>query len=762
MHNYISKRIFSTPIAIFVILCTALYVWNLSEVNNRCLCIKDCGETFIAQHQVQNFRLYGFKHLLLEDHATSMDEERHAFLYTHNVNIGALTFQVLEYFGVSSFELKQVFTLLIFSLGLLYVYMAINYTTKSKIIAFIALLFSITDINQILSFATNALRAWHWLAIFGILYHTARYASENKRGYINTAAILFFATAAFGVGYEFFCICIILAIATILVLGKFEDESYKAKVKKIVFVLFIASIPFVARQIQVAYVMGFEYWAEDFYYSFVIKVPFIVRLFPLDFDAINSFYAQHNVLRPPASPAGHQTISQNFNLFMMLVNAVLIPEAGIISVLLFAIIASASVLFIIYYTCVRNIISYKRVIFSKPNLNVMSRMSKILHELHNASVMPALKLLLVLMFSFAIGLYLFLPFSLHVYFKHQFPLVAVLLHLGKAILVAYLIYLFTYKLKSKYANYILAIVVALIIADHLMVHVVTKDKKSQLATGWISDVKNEPNASYAVSWIPSTVAGYTESWVVGIKPGNERIIAERFLTSGKLFTPNDLFLFGTKNADVSYNFLKPDYWLYFRSDTLIPFDTIAGTQGKDYLVRHIKNLFTINNKIKVDKSWISQPKVAPGSTISFGGSLASISHQVKYLEILSPMLDLDPSLVGDLEKRIQATNDVINIKVNTNSFYGEYHIPSEYFGILKSLNLKKADLLIPIAAVFKDGTKKVLLNKILTIDTNEPITHNTQYGMQPGQLAVDDLIQMLNLPVKYIGDNYVIFDLKGV
>ena len=85
-------------------------------------CRTDCGETILAHQYISNYERDGWKYALLENQGTT----EKLLLYTHNVNIGGLYYLFLDLIGVDTFIAKQIFVLLIFAIGLLYVFLSVN------------------------------------------------------------------------------------------------------------------------------------------------------------------------------------------------------------------------------------------------------------------------------------------------------------------------------------------------------------------------------------------------------------------------------------------------------------------------------------------------------------------------------------------------------------------------------------------------------------------------------------------------------------
>jgi len=289
------------------------------------LCVQDCGEAFIAQHQAKNFSIYGFRYGLIEDHATSIDPAAHPYLYTHNVNIGNLVFALLEALGLGALQIKTAVTISAFGIGMAYAYRAVAFHARSRIFALLVLAFLLTDIEQVLAFAANPLRAWHWMALFGTIFHVGRIAAgTSASAAVDRIAIPALAFVAFGIGYDFLAISLAISIA-VLLLCRSDGRPVAWREILLLLAAFVAWP--VLRQFQVMAVMGPEFWIRDLYYSVAIKVPFVSSILPLPtIEEIDQYYAGRGVLRPPSRPT--ESTAEIFNLAWQLLWSVTVVTQG--------------------------------------------------------------------------------------------------------------------------------------------------------------------------------------------------------------------------------------------------------------------------------------------------------------------------------------------------------------------------------------------------------------------------------------------------
>src|SRR5262249_61600211 len=123
-------------------------------------------------------------------------------------------------------------------------------------------------------------------------------------------------------------------------------RRWRAVFGNVVWIGFAFGLPLVLRQVQIATVLGPDFWWKDFVYSAGIKVPFLRDIVSLPtIDEIEAFYRQHNVLRAPASPAA--SWSEIARTFSDLTVQVLLPTYGVISLSIFVVVSAIalSVLF---------------------------------------------------------------------------------------------------------------------------------------------------------------------------------------------------------------------------------------------------------------------------------------------------------------------------------------------------------------------------------------------------------------------------------
>jgi hypothetical protein len=361
---------------------------------------QDIGETLVAYRQSENLRGTFSKYGML--HVETLPSGR-AKVYTHNVNLGTYYFFFWRTLGIENRSLLTLTVLPIYLLSLLVAFLTVRRITESLAIAWVFLGLMTLDFANVGAFAFNALRAWHYLGLFGVLYGVHEIVSRPPatKPILGLVVTALSAMISFGCGYDFFVIAGACA-GTYVVLA----STWRRMAGAIFWLVICFFVPFFLRQLEVIYWMGLPAWSMDFYTTFAIKVPFASRVIHIPSVAeIDALYDQAGLLRPPAYPTSD--LMGIWNTAEPLARLALFPSYGFLSCMLVVALGLAGL------TC--------SLFFRKT-------------ELFRVSRLPAAYL-----FGASIGLFVFAPFSLHVYLKHNFPLVAGLVHLAVAVCIVLLL-----------------------------------------------------------------------------------------------------------------------------------------------------------------------------------------------------------------------------------------------------------------------------------------------------------------------------------
>ncbi len=530
----LTLRTRSLWLAVAIIVAAGLYIWSAGRENNFLLCDMECGETLLAVRAADQFAQSGVQYGLLENLGSVTDPS----LYTHSVNIGSLTFVGLEAIGIHSFSSKILLPLAAYSLGLLYVFFAVRKAAGSPSAALIALfLFAITYWGMG-AFALNALRAWHLLAFFMIMFHCGSLArfGPKKRDF---AGLLIGAILAFGCGYDYWVICACVAICVAAV--NFPRLWSRESLIVLTGVAGSFGIPFVLRQVQIIYAMGLEYWLTDIKYSIAIKIPYATWVIAIpSLTKIDSWYRSQHVIRPPASPSN--SALQMFETFAAMVQQITIPRWGWLAVLLLMATALVGGLGLIYSKDRR----------AGPSLVLCTRV-----------IFPVIV-------GLAIGVAALAPFTLHVYFKHEFPLIGFPILLAKAAALSALVTLIGSRSpKVKAAAFLAAFA---ILADHALVAYNNTRYGLYPNFGWASFMRTHPEAKYDLC----AFTGLDPNSVPALK----KILGIDAISSSVRQPPCE------RTAIQRLRNGKVDYVIYQPATMVVDFDAVVPTcRARDWLSR---------------------------------------------------------------------------------------------------------------------------------------------------------------------------------
>jgi hypothetical protein len=441
--------------ALIVLLCLMGLLVS-APVTKPLNCDMECGETLLSLRAAQQYREFGIDYGLLENLGTHQDPS----IYTHNVNIGTLTFVGLEALGVPD-TFKFLLPLAAFGLGLAYVYLAVRRISGNEVLALVTLFLFATTYWGLGAFALNALRAWHLVAFFAVIFHTYGVARIGPSGK-DIAGLCFGAIVAFGCGYDFWIIC--AAVSLLIGLANLNIYSAKRIMWLTLALATVFALPFVLRQIHVAWAMGLSYWAQDFIYSVAIKVPYASDYINVpSLKTIDAYYRDRHVLRPPAQPSN--SAAQIFFTFRHMITSVTLPRWGGLSLVTLA--------------GVMAVLTIPRI-WRSPLGNYIKCL-----------IVPAT-------LGTATGLIIFAPFSLHVYFKHEFPLLAFVLLLAKGGAVYFLISVVLAK-RAVWGTRIAAVLLLTFAVDAVMVHWNNSTYGPALNFNWGKIFAQHPNEKIALT-----------------------------------------------------------------------------------------------------------------------------------------------------------------------------------------------------------------------------------------------------------------------
>lgn len=670
MHSRNQKQM-----AVLLIAMTMALVWFHGSTYHFVPCAQDCGETFVAQQSVVNYHLYGVKYWLLQDHSTIPDPNRHPFIYTHNVHLGTLLFPLLDRIGVSPLWAKQSATLLAFGAGLFYIFLTIHFITKSNLAAVAVLALFCTDYGQVLLFALNALRAWHWLALFGLIFHALRVVAEGElRRTTDLAAMTAFTALSFGIGYEFLAIALGITFFVAILCAR----SLRLTAICLCWLAGSVILVFSARQAQVIAVFGPKFWSYDVFYSAVIKVTALATYFQIpSLSEIDAFYLAHGVLRPFAAVAPLDQVLLGLKQHLL---EITLPSIGVGATASWVLGAILCVVVIIAWM-LQSLMD--RVGRLGPLTETGSVGRRLFDGLRcSSSVWIDANLTArfygALLLGAAFSLVAFGSVAVSIYLKHQMPLMAAVVLIPKGIFIALCLRLAFMRVCYAGLRVVAATVAILLIFDHAKTQYQNVVTLRPMPVGWIPEVAKRPDASFAVSWIPSSVAGFTRNWVIGIQPGLERRVLDRANGHEPLFTESDLLEVNILNKEEiqKYRMLQPDYWLYFATDQKAEVQATMPACVRSYARSLFDRLAIPHLKpelMRVDFAERSGMLFVAGELNITGRAIESIDMSVETKVVAQVRLACNSSTFAGLFPSIAASalNDRHGVTITAVSYSGE-------------------------------------------------------------------------------------------
>jgi len=569
------RAVTAAQAALVMIALTLSVVWLQASFSSFVPCVQDCGETFIAQHAVTNYRLYGTKHALLQDHATIPSPDRPTFIYTHNLHLGTLLFPVLDQLGLTALWAKQLFTLAASGAGLYYVFLTVRGVTKSDRAALAVLALFCTDYADVFAFALNALRAWHWLALFGLIHHSLQLVSNpDGAARRHLLAMAGFCAIAFGIGYEFLATAMVITLLLTLLCSR----SFARSLLCVVSLTASAAVLFAIRQVQVIAAFGPRFWWLDVYYSAAIKFTALAaHLHVPAASEMDAFYLSHGVLRPAAAVAPFDQVLLGIRQHLARITLPSIGPGATASFLLAGVVSLAVTV---------------GWLLRPLRLPIHGPLAGRPRALPPTASLTA-RLFTALVLGIAVGLVGLGSMTISIYLKHQMPLIAPAYLIPKGILIALALGLALSTGRHVALRSAASALVLLLAADHVAVQVQTTSALRPMPVAWISEVGRRPDSTFAVSWIPSSVAGFTRSWVIGVPPGAEYRIIDRANRAEPPFVAGELMEVNAKDTDTiaKYGLLQPDFWLYFATDEKAEYQSTVPTCNRSYAGRLFDELF---------------------------------------------------------------------------------------------------------------------------------------------------------------------------
>jgi hypothetical protein len=606
-------------LAIAIALLNMAVVWNDARHNAYVPCVENCGESFRVFKYVQDYRTYGAKYGFIEDYADERNPNRVPLLYTHNMSMPGILFAALEAAGIHELSAKQFVILLVHGLGLFYAFLAVRYLTGSSGLGIVFLGLLATDYELVFGFALSPLRSWHWLALFGLLYHVGHVVRATSFGW-HLVACSIFAAMAFGVGYDYFTICLVICgfCAALYIRPGLKPSEVVVMLLGLGVAFFV---PVALRQAQIAVVLGWNYWSTDFYYTLMTKAAFLQDVFPLPPAAqIDEFYRAHGVFRP--STAASSAVA-GFAQIRDLIRYVLVPLFGSLTLLLFIVVTTLASATVAWRGLVRS---------GTPPLGwtAPSRRSQML------------RLTIVLALGTVCGLAIFPDHNILIFVKHKVPLIAAPVMFAKAVAIVGFVTLGWWALarKSMMTGCLSIGLAVLIVIDHAVIEFDNIRAKTPYHFTWIDEVRKNPDASYAVSWDPTAVSVFTDTKVTSLSTRDELWLLD--YVGQRSGQPAQ---YPTISRPATLTTI-PDYWLYFPTDAMSPFDSFDPMCRLDYLSRFaLRLVYHGTPTIVAGSNWVRPSPARPGGFVMFGGRLDDLPFRDSYKLQVHTRENLDGEVV---------------------------------------------------------------------------------------------------------------------
>ena len=288
-------------------------------------CTLDCGETYESYIGALNLHRFGLAHMgSLQDFAASPRPEAHGTIYTHNPNLGLYARYVLFRLGVEDVHAQAAWFLLPFAAGLLYMYLFLRSATGDGTLAALSLLNASTLYLLVTLWGFHGLRVFTWLLTFAPIYHLWHY-SRAPRARWHLAAAMVYLALSFGVDYPF-AVFNAVNVAALTALGVLRLAP-----RRLLGILAASfGLPFVLRQVQVAAVIGVDFWFTDVVLSVLRRITIAGFFVTLPDEAtLRALYATHHILKWP-DPSAFEPLSWGRRLVRVYADVLGVPFIGLV------------------------------------------------------------------------------------------------------------------------------------------------------------------------------------------------------------------------------------------------------------------------------------------------------------------------------------------------------------------------------------------------------------------------------------------------
>ena len=264
------------------------------------------GESLAALENAQFYVRDGTRYWLLQRHDIAIALNTYVTMtYFHNINLGAFLAYGTALLGAQTPMPAAIVSAVAFVAGLAYAYLFAERASGAPRFALLFLLLFAGELYHNTLLGLNLLRAWHWLPLFGVAYHTLVVVQRGAVRRRDLVALTLLALLGLGAGYEIYAFVGATAVWAMLLFGAGRSVRLWATT------LAALAAPVLLRQLQVIGGVGLTIWATDLYYTAGSKAPLLRAILPLPpADQIDAWYKANHLFR---GAANSQPISSAFD-----------------------------------------------------------------------------------------------------------------------------------------------------------------------------------------------------------------------------------------------------------------------------------------------------------------------------------------------------------------------------------------------------------------------------------------------------------------
>jgi hypothetical protein len=163
----------------------------------------------------------------------------------------------------------------------------------------------------------------------------------------------------------------------------------------------------------------------------------------------------------------------------------------------------------------------------------------------------------------------------------------------------------------------------LLLCDHLAIQYFNYSTKTPYRFTWIDALRANPDATYAISWDTTAVSVFTNRNTTSLSTRDG--IALEQIANGQTAGERPAIL-SPVLADL------PDYWLYFNTDAMSPFDSFSPTCRLDYVSAALWKVVATDPTFETRSTWVRPAPVRAGDYLAFGGKINNLTFRNVRLE----------------------------------------------------------------------------------------------------------------------------------